>query len=129
MSASTEHDDTGAAPAHPAMITNTQPHTVSLSPGSNVATRKSARKADGGGAATPVREKTVLRGAPAEPGAARAPAPKAPGRSVRKSEAATTAPPAAATEPLLGDEIVRRIAALQALNDDARAALDWLGGA
>ncbi len=131
MAGPAEHDnDTAAAatgPAPAAMIANRQPHTVSLPAGSNVAARKSARKPGPAEPAPPPRARASVKDQSAEPAAARAALPKAAARSPRKAEPAPA--PAAAPQPVLGDAIVRRIAAVQALNDDARAVLARLGEA
>lgn len=113
----------------PQIIGSGKPHSVSIEPGSNSATRKTRRKPDTTAVEVPtLRTQATLEAATPAPKAPRAAAARAP----RKGAARLPPPPPAEAPPpppMLGDGILRRIAELQQRNEAVRAQLDRLPAA
>lgn len=99
--------------AKPPIIANTQPHTVSVPKGSNMATRPVPKPRDDAAPAPPVRPRAKARegdGAPA------APAPARPDRAAARASA----------RAVLGPEVMERMNQLKQRNDAVRAVLKRL---
>ncbi|MFD0668453.1 hypothetical protein ACT80S_12090 [Ramlibacter sp. MAHUQ-53] len=115
------------ASSKPQIISNNQPHTVSLPTGSTVAARKAPRKPPPA-PEVPEVAPPEARPLPAAPKPAARPAPKAaPKAEKRKAAAPLPPPPAPAVEQVgFGADIMQRLQGLRQRNDEVRAALDQL---